>query len=156
MDKTRNVFLSHYHKDEANIQKLKDLLAPKGYIIKNSSVESSKPNKLKNTAAIKRLLRMRIHWAGTFICLIGPETHTRKWVDWEIEQANKKGKRIVGLYIRGANKSDVPMSFEKYGDSLIGWNTDKIIGAIEGKINNWENPDGSTRPSRWSNTRSEC
>lgn len=156
MDKNKNVFISHYHKDESNILKLKNLLAPKGYQIKNSSVESSKPNKLKNPDAIRRLLRMRIHWAGTFICLIGPKTHTRKWVDWEIDQANKKGKRIVGLFIHGASESDVPKNFEKYGDSLVCWNSDKIIGAIEGKINNWENPDGSSRPSKWNDSRSNC
>ena len=156
MEKIKNVFISHHSKDEKNIEKLKSLLEKKGYQIKNSSIDSSKPNFAKNEEYVKRLLRMRIHWAGTFICLIGKETHERKWVDWEIEQANKKGKRIVGVYIKGAEEADVPQNFQKYGNALVAWESDKIIGAIEGQLNNWERPDGSERDPYFKPDRSEC
>lgn len=156
MEKTKNVFISHHSKDEKNIEKFKSLLEKKGYQIKNSSIDSSKPNFAKNEEYVKRLLRMRIHWAGTFICLIGEETHEREWVDWEIEQANKKGKRIVGVYIKGAEEADVPQNFQKYGDALVTWESDKIIGAIEDQINNWERPDGSERDPYFKPDRSEC
>lgn len=156
MDKSKNVFVSHFNKDEENIGKLKTLLSGKGYTLKNASIDSTKPNRATNPEYIKRLLRMRIQWAGTFICLIGPKTHTREWVDWEIEQANKKGERIIGVFINGASDSDVPANFEKYGDALVGWNSDRIIGAIDGSINNWENPDGEPREGHWSPYRSTC
>ena len=39
---------------------------------------------------IRRLLRMKISWAGTVVVLVGKETHSRPWVNWEIEQANKQ------------------------------------------------------------------
>lgn len=156
MDKTKNVFVSHFNKDEENIGKMKSLLSGKGYSIKNASIDSTKPNRANNPEYIKRLLRMRIQWAGTFICLIGPETHTREWVDWEIDQAFKKGKRIVGVYINGASDSDVPANFEKYGDALVGWNSDRIISAIDGTINNWETPTGEPRVGHWSPYRSTC
>ncbi len=156
MDKSKNVFVSHFNEDEENIGRLKTLLSSRGYTLKNSSIDSTKPNQAKNPEYIKRLLRMRIQWAGTFICLIGPKTHTREWVDWEIEQANKKGKRIIGVYINGASDSDVPDNFEKYGDALVGWNSDRIIGAIDGLINNWETPNGEAREGHWSPYRSTC
>lgn len=156
MDKTKNVFVSHYHKDEENIGKLKTLLSEKGYTLKNSSIDSTKPNRATNPEYIKRLLRMRINWAGTFVCLIGPHTHTREWVNWEIEQANKKGKRIVGVFINGASDSDVPASFEKFGDALVSWRSEKIIGAINGSINNWETPTGEQRASHWIANRGTC
>ena len=141
MDKTKNVFVSHYNKDEENIGNLKKLLSGKGYSLKNSSIDSTKPNRATNPEYIKRLLRMRINWAGTFVCLIGPNTHKREWVNWEIEQANKKGKRIVGVFINGANDSDVPANFEKFGDALVSWRSEKIIGAINGNVNNWMHSD---------------
>lgn len=156
MDKTKNVFVSHYNKDEENIGKLKSLLSGKGYTLKNSSIDSTKPNRAKNPEYIKRLLRMRINWAGTFVCLIGPNTHKRDWVNWEIDQANKKGKRIVGVFINGASNSDVPSSFEKFGDSLVSWRSEKIIGAINGEINNWETPTGEQRESHWNPNRETC
>lgn len=156
MEKTKNVFVSHYNKDEDNIKKLKDLLSSKGYELKNSSIDSTKSNDAKNSEYIKKLLRDRISWAGKFICLIGPHTHEREWVNWEIEQANKQGKDIIGVYIDGAKDSDVPESFDKFGDALVGWTSDKIIDALEGKNNNYENPDGSGRQSQYHSSRSEC
>ena len=156
MDKTKNVFVSHFNEDEENIGKLKDLLSKKGYTIINSSIDSTKPNSATNDEYIKRLLRLRIQWSGTFICLIGQNTHTRQWVDWEIEQANKKGKRIVGVFINGAKDSDVPENFEKYGNALVCWTSDKIIDAIEGRINNWESSDGFSRPPFWEGNYGDC
>lgn len=156
MENSKNVFVSHYNKDEEHIQKLKALLSSKGYVIKNSSIDSTKSNDASNPEYIKRLLRDRISWAGKFICLIGPHTRERGWVDWEIEQAHKQAKKIIGVYINGASDSDVPESFDKYGDALVGWTSDRIIGAIEGKIDNFENPDGSQRISKWKKNRVLC
>ena len=156
MQKTKNVFISHFSKDEENIERLKTLLSNRGYQIKNSSIDKSKPNFANNPEYVKRLLRMRIQWAGTFICLIGPQTHTREWVDWEIDQAHKKGKRIVGVYINGAAESNVPTNFQNYGDALVSWTSDKIIDAIQGKINNWETPEGSRRNPYFEPNRTNC
>lgn len=157
-DKSKNVFISHYHKDEENIHRLKKLLEPKGYRLKNSSIDSTKPNQATDPDYIRRLLRLRIHWSGTFICMIGPKTHTREWVDWEIEQAAKKGKRIVGVYVNGIGQDQptLPKNFEKYADALVGWTGDRIIDAIEGKLNNWYCADGSLREPVWATARSNC
>jgi MTH538 TIR-like domain (DUF1863) len=156
MNKSKNVFISHYNRDGAHIKRLKMLLGAKGYTLKNSSIEGSRRGKKISDETIKRLLRLRVHWAGTFICLIGPRTHTRPWVNWEIEQAAKKGKRIVGVYVNGASDADLPDNFNIYGDALVGWTGDRIIDAIEGNFDNFENADGSTRGNLWSSQRSTC
>jgi len=156
IDKHKNVFISHFNQDEQNIKKMQTLLSSKGFNFRNSSIDSTKPNRANNAEYIKRLLRMRINWAGTFICLIGPKTHTREWVDWEIDQAFKKGKRIVGVYINGAKDSDVPENFEKYGNALVGWDSNRIIGAVEGNINNFENTSGNPRAPYWNPIRYSC
>ena len=104
----------------------------RGYILRNSSVDSTKPNDAKNNEYIKTLLSDGIKWAGTTIVLIGPKTHTRPWIDWEIEKSLKQGNRIIGVFINGATDSDIPENFNKYGDALVGWISEKIIDAIEG------------------------
>ena len=85
MSKEKNVFISHFGKDDEHIGKLKELMQQKGYTLRNSSIDSTKPNDASNPDYIRQLLRDRIEWAGTTIVLIGPKTHTREWVDWEIE-----------------------------------------------------------------------
>ena len=155
-DKIKNVFISHFNKDEDQINNLKQLLFKSGYILKNSSIDSSRKNKANNEEYIKSLLRKKLDWAGTTIVLIGPETHTRWWVDWEIEQSNRKGNRIVGVYINGGSDSDVPENFNLYGDALVGWKSDRVIDAIEGRLNNMFQPDGMPRERVWSSARSNC
>lgn len=156
MDKSNNVFISHYGKDDEHVQNLKTLLSKSGRTLRNSSIDSTKPNDAKNEQYIKGLLSDGIKWAGTTIVLIGPKTHTRWWVDWEIEKSFKEGNRIVGVYINGASDSDVPENFERYGDALVGWDTDRITGAIDGSINNWETPTGEPRESHWNANRGTC
>lgn len=152
----KNVFISHYGKDDEHIGKLKALLRSKNYTLKNSSIDSTKSNNASNPDYIRELLRKRVQWAGTAIILIGPKTHTRPWVNWEISQAAKYGKRIVGVFINGAKEAPLPEEFKKFGDALIGWNTDRIIEAIEGRITNWENEDGSQRTTKWSIDGGTC
>jgi hypothetical protein len=152
----KNVFISHHGKDDEHITKLKDLMRSKGYILRNSSIDSSKSNQATNDQYIQKLLREGIRWAGTTVVLIGHKTHTRDWVNWEIEQALKEGKRIVGVFIQGATDADVPDAFQKYGDALVGWNSDRIIDAIEGSCNNWNKTDGSPWENKWDPTRGTC
>jgi len=148
MERLKNVFISHRGSDDEHIQKLRDLLGGKGYQIRNSSIDSSKPNEAQNEDYIKSLLRPRIQWASTMVILISPDTKNSDWVNWEIEQAQMEGKRIVGVYVNGANDCDVPEKFEEFGDALIGWTGDRIIDAIEGNIDNFEQPNGSPRPPK--------
>ena len=140
-----NVFVSHYHEDEESIKRMKDLLGD-DYSIRNYSVTSDKYNNATNKEYIQSLLRPLINQASTFICLIGPNTHDSEWVNWEVEQALKQGKRIIGVYLWGAKDSDVPPALEDAADAMVGWNHDTILDAINGN-NIFTNADGSVRPN---------
>lgn len=156
MKQFKNVFISHHGKDDGHITKLKDLLKSKDYVLRNSSIDSSKPNQATSDPYIQKLLREGIKWAGTTLVLIGQNTHTREWVNWEIEQSEKAGNRIVGIYIRGATDADVPEAFEKFGHALVGWNSDKMIDAIEGTCDDWNKPDGTPWTNRFIPPRGDC
>lgn len=159
MSKHKNVFVSHHSKDEAHIGKLRSLLSRKDFKIRNSSMDSSKrrPYKLKE-ATIKRYLQIRMRRASTCIVLIGKKTHSRKWVNWEIEIAKKLGKRIVGVYLYGEKESaKIPDALNKYGDSVVAWGkSENIINVIDGKENRWDTPNGNERGNYWDGTQSNC
>ena len=95
----RHVFISHHHADNEKVDQLTDLLTRGGSDVRNSSVRMKPANQRRmdegrvKDETIRRLLRMKISWASTVLVLIGTETHTRPWVDWEITQAAKQGKR---------------------------------------------------------------
>jgi hypothetical protein len=148
--KRRHLFISHHHKDDGEVSKLTNLMSGKGYDVRNSSVRMKPENQRRmdekrvSDKVIERILRMKISWAGTVVVLIGKDTHSRKWVNWEIDKAHQQGKRIVGVFVRGGTEANIPPSLEKYGSAIVNWNSDSIINAIDG-VNNFENPDGSTR-----------
>lgn len=149
----KNVFVSHYHEDEQHIKDLKALMGDK-YEFRNSSVTSEKFNRANNPDYIKSLLRPLISWAGTFICLIGEKTHDSEWVDWEIRQAAKQGKQIIGVYCLGATDADVPDALNELADSIVGWRKQSVEDAMNG-LRSFQNADGSIRSSVTGN-HGEC
>lgn len=151
MDKEiKNIFISHIHEDDPVLKELKVLLEKNGYQVRDSSIDSSKPNEAKDPAYIKsEILAPRIRWAGTMIVLISPDTCTSDYVDWEIEYAEKEDKRIVGVWSQGDKGCKPPENLDKYADAVVGWQADRVIDAINGKINNWFEQTGEERPERF-------
>jgi hypothetical protein len=160
--KRKHVFVSHHHKDDAGVDKLTKLLAGRGYDIRNSSIRAKASNQarldrgLVSDETIRRLLRRKISWAGKVIVLIGKETHKRPWVNWEIDQAQKQGKAIIGIFEHGGTNADVPSNLKKYASELVAWNPDSIIAALDGTDAPFQEPDGSPSPPPSGTPRSVC
>lgn len=143
------MFISHVHENDDGLGKMKDLLAKNGVTIRDGSINSEKPNAANAEDYIKsEILAPRIKWAGTFITYITPHTKDSEWVDWEIEYAEKLGKRIVGIWGHGHKDCEVPEALKKYADAVVPWNAEKIMDAIDGKLTNWEDPEGKPIPVR--------
>jgi hypothetical protein len=144
---TSNIFISHYGKDDEDVQSLKQRLKDQGNDVRNFSIDSTnhKDGRKPSREVIERLIKIRISWSSTIICLIGTRTHTRDWVDFEIEEAYKQGKRIIGIYSHGnLETAEAPESIKKYASNIIGWNSIEKLGElIAGKNFPTENPNGS-------------
>lgn len=148
-DELKNVFISHLHEDDEGLTDLKDLIAKGGLTVRDSSINSSKPNEAKDPEYIKnQILAPQIQWASTLLVYITPDTKDSEWVNWEIEYAAKCGKRIVGIYAHGAAECDVPDALEKYADDVRGWQSEGVVDAILGKTNEWRTPSGDLREPR--------
>jgi hypothetical protein len=158
----RHLFISHHHQDDSLVDKFTGLLGGKGWDVRNSSIRAKPANaeKLKNglvkEAVIKRLLRMKISWSTTVVVLVGAQTHSRPWVNWEIDQAHAQGKRIVGVFEQGGKDADIPKSLEKYASAIVGWNSGSIQRAIDSSENFFENSAGEVRAPVNAAARSNC
>lgn len=146
MADNRRIFVSHIHEDDEHIAGMRKLLADKGHEVQISAVDSTNPNDAKDEDYIKQaILRPKIDWAGAMVVLVSPGTRDSKWVDWEIEEAQRQGMRIVGVWTHGAAECDVPEGLSRYADAVVGWQADRIEGAINGTINDWTGSDGKPR-----------
>lgn len=160
MAEQHNIFISHYGKDDEHVQSLKSRLKEQGYDVRNFSVDSTnhKDGRKPSDAVVERLLRMRIRWSKTFICLIGPKTHTREWVNDEIKWAHEQGKRIIGVYMHGyLDTAEPPENLKKYASNIIGWNSVEKLGElIAGENIPVENPDGTVAVPLHTRTTVKC
>ena len=148
-DEIRNVFISHIHEDDEGIGALKRLLGNTGLQIRDASISADKPNQATNDDYIKsQILAPRIRWASTLVVYVTPQTRASPWVDWEIAYAQRQGKRIVCVWAHGAKDADLPDALDKYHDALVGWNSDRVVGAIMGDIDESTTPSGEPRPMR--------
>lgn len=146
---SRNIFISHIHEDDHRLQPLKDLLESAGMNVRDGSINSDKPNAASNESYIKsEILTPRIAWASVFVVLITPETRDSQWVTWEIECAERLGKRIVGVWDHGEAECDIPEALDRHADAVVGWQGERVKDAIEGRINNHERTDGSRAAPR--------
>ena len=158
----KNVFISHHHADDASVDKLQRLMRKAGYDIRNSSIRAKPANQARldrgevKDETIRRLLRRKISWAGQVVVLIGKRTHERRWVDWEINHANRKGKRIIGVYEQGGTEADIPPALEKYGSAIVGWQSKGIFAALDGSDTPFELPDGTPRAPTHARTSVKC
>ena len=66
----------------------------------------------------------------------------------EVEYAQKQDKRIVGVWAQGSQDADLPKSLDQYADAGVGWQADRVMGAITGKINDHSTPEGGRREPR--------
>jgi hypothetical protein len=139
----KSVFISHVHEDDSGLGDLKSLLGKNGMTIRDYSINSDNPNNAKSEAYIKsEILAPRIRDAGAMIVYISPQTKESHYVNWEIEYAQKEGKRIIGVWAHGDKGCEVPEALAEYADAIVGWHGNSIIDAINGK-DGWEQPDGS-------------
>jgi len=146
MADTRNVFVSHIHEDETHIEKMKDLLSKRGFDVRDSSITSETPNQAKEADYIKRgIIAPKIDWASVVVVLISPNMRDSEFVDWEIEYAEREGKRIVGVWTYGGAESELPDTLREYADAVVAWNGERIQEAICGDTNELETGTGERR-----------
>ena len=149
INQTKNVFISHIHEDDDGLNRLKDLLSNHGIEARDYSIRSDNPNRAKSEDYIKQdILGPRIRQCSTLLVYISDKTKDSDYVNWEIEYAQRNDKRIVGIWAYGEKGCPIPEALRKFGDALVGWTGDRIVDAINGKINRWEECDGTQIPPR--------
>ena len=140
----RNVFISHRHEDDAGLKDLKELVGRHGMACRDYSITADNPNNAHNEQYIKsEILAPRIRQAGCLVVYVSDRTRHSEWVEWEIEYAQKQGKRIVGVWARGDRDCELPPALDRHADAVVGWHGESIIDAIKGTSGAWHNQDGS-------------
>ena len=100
----RQVFYSfHYGNDVMRVQQIRNM----GVIEGNTPVSPNEWEQVKRSGdkAIEKWIDDNMKYRSCVIVLIGSETASRPWVQYEIKKAWSDGKGLLGIYIHNLLQS---------------------------------------------------
>ncbi|KKB51169.1 hypothetical protein HMPREF1212_01899 [Parabacteroides sp. HGS0025] len=97
MAKRQFFYSFHYDNDVFRVQQIRNI----GALEENKPVSANEWETVKKggDAAIKRWIDDNMKYKSCLVVLIGSETASRPWVDYEIRKAWNDGKGVLGIYI---------------------------------------------------------
>jgi hypothetical protein len=98
----RSVFFSfHYQRDIMRVQQVKQHYVTKGSYTETGFFDGSLEEKAKKEgdAVVRNLIDKGLVGSSVLCVLIGSETYTRRWVDYEVLKAVANGMGVFGIRI---------------------------------------------------------
>lgn len=105
----RRVFFSfHFTRDNWRANQVRNHWVTKPDAASAGYIDKAEFEKLKKRGdvAIQNWIDEQLKGTSVTAVLIGAETYTRKWVDYEIEQSHLKKNGLLGVYIHGVENSE--------------------------------------------------
>jgi len=118
----RNVFISFHIDDESQVNLLRSQAKGENFDIefRDYSVKEPFDEKWKTNC------RERIAQTSMLICMIGPRTAEREAVNWEIEEAYRQGKQVIGVRIYRDRNDPIPKPLLEHKAPIVNWDLKEI------------------------------
>lgn len=130
--KLYNLFISHAWGYDFQYQTVVNWLDGSNLNYRNYSVPKHDPLHAHNKSQLEKDLTNQIKPASCIIIISGMYAAYSDWIEYEIHEAVRMGKYIIGLRPWGAQR--VPQIIERYADEMIGWNSESLIRAIKDSL----------------------
>lgn len=116
------VFISFHMEDEAQINLLRQQAKNEQSDIQFTDYSVKEPfdEKWKTQCA------ERINRTSVVIVMVGPETHQREAVNWEINKAYELNKKVVCVRIYRDENHKIPQSCKENNAKVINWDLNSI------------------------------
>lgn len=127
----KRIFVSYYYeKDRAIKRLLKAWSKNDKFDIEFDDVSADVSLTTKTDDELKQQLTARINESDIVLVLIGSNTHSRKWVDYEVGEAVRLAKPIVAVKQNRSNIS--PRKLKGVGANWVyGFQAKKVSNAIK-------------------------
>lgn len=131
--KTRMLFISHaWQYDNAYLTLVKWFNEEPNFFWKNCSVPSTDAFPDKTTAGLARGITRQINPAQGVLIIAGMYAAHSGWIDYEILEAKRLGKVIIG--IRPWGQERLPIKVQEAAHVLVNWNSSSVISTIRAYI----------------------
>lgn len=127
--KTRMLFISHAWRREEHYLKIVEWLnAAPNFAWKNYSVPSTDALPDKTTPGLMAGMARQIRPAQGIIILAGMYATHSGWIDYEINEAVRMKKTIIG--VRPWGQERLPVNVQNAAHVMVGWNSASVIQAV--------------------------
>jgi len=125
--RVRNVFISFHIDDEAQVNLLRHQAKDNefGLEFRDYSVKEPFDEKWKTNC------KERISQTSALVCMFGEKTAQREAVIWEIEEAYRQGKKVIGVRIHRDKRHPIPKPLLEHNAPIVEWNLAKISKWLE-------------------------
>lgn len=127
--KTRNLFISHAWSYSSHYNKIVEWLNDEpNFSWKNYSVPSHDACSENNKSGLETCLTNQINPSQCVIILAGMWAAHSEWIQYEIDEAIRLRKTIIGVRPWGQEK--IPVEIQNAANVMVNWQKESIIKAI--------------------------
>jgi hypothetical protein len=127
----RNVFLSFVAEDLNDINLFRGQAQNENSNLEFNDWSLKVPFDSENAEYIRRGIRERIKQSSITICYVSASTYKSKWVDWEVREADRLGKKVVAMYKGEKPPARLPSAITELRIKIIPWDHHEINRVID-------------------------
>jgi hypothetical protein len=127
----KNLFISFSHEDLADVNLLRGQARNASSALEFNDWSLREPFDSTRAEYVKNGIRERIRQSSVTLVYVSEITHTSKWVDWEIRESLKLGKRVVAMYKGAQLPLILPVALTENGISPVPWSHDAVMTALD-------------------------
>ncbi len=127
--KSRTLFISHaWQYDQAYLTLVKWFNEAPNFLWKDCSVPSTDALPDKTTAGLMRGITRQINPAQGVLIIAGMYAAHSGWIDYEIGEAVRMGKTIIGIKPWGQER--MPVKVQDAAHVIVNWNSASVVDAV--------------------------
>ena len=125
----KHIFISHAWKRNDDYYTITRWLDESLIVYHNYSVPTHDPLDVGNTRKLKDALTEQMRHANIVIIIAGMYANHSDWIQYEIDEAVRMGKKIIAIKPRGNER--LPLAVQMAAHKMVNWNSTSLIDAIK-------------------------
>jgi len=125
----RNVFISFAHEDIGTVNLLRGQAKNDNIPLEFNDWSISEPIDSERAAYIRQKISDRIAQCSITVVFLSDNAPQSRWVEWEIEESIRQGKRVIGVYPQDSKPREYPNAITEHQIKCVPW--PKLVEAID-------------------------
>jgi hypothetical protein len=127
----KNIFISFAYEDKNEVELLRGQAKNANSDLNFRDYSVKVPYDSEQAEYIRMRIRERIRACSVAVVYLSEHSATSKWVNWEIAEATRLGKGVVGMYKGTTPPRHLPPAIRECGAEVVPWSHQAMMAAIK-------------------------